>query len=123
MSIATEQTRRRAIGAYKNGKGTQAEIARLYAVNIRTFQRWLERYNQTGEAAPQKRGSRKALFEGAALKQLDKLVQKYPDATLEELKVRSKTSGSIMAVKRALDRLGYRYKKNAPRQRTKSSGC
>ena len=120
MSIATENIRRRAIEAYKAGKGTQAEIAHSYNVDIRTFQRWLERFNTSGEFSPQPRGHRQALFRGDDLAMLDQLVQTHPDATLEELMELSKIDGSIMAAKRALDRLGYRYKKNATRKRTRA---
>jgi transposase len=119
MSIATQDIRRRAIEAYKKGKGTQAGIAHSYNVDIRTFQRWLARFATTGESAPRTRGHRLALFRGERLAALDQLVQDRPDSTLEELRAASEVNGSIMAVKRALDRLGYRYKKNAPRQRTR----
>lgn len=119
MSIATEAIRRRAIEAYKKGQRTQAEIAHSYRIDIRTFQRWLERFAKTGETAPRPRGHRQALFRGKQLAALDQLVQDRPDATLEELRALSPVNGSIMAIKRALDRLGYRYKKNAPRQRTR----
>ena len=119
MSIATKDIRRSAIEAYKKGKSTQARIAQAYNVDIRTFQRWLARFASTGESAPQPRGHRLALFRGERLAALDQLVQDRPDATLEELRAASKVNGSIMAVKRALDRLGYRYKKNAPCRRTR----
>ena len=123
MSIATKEIRRRAIEAYKKGKSTQARIAQSYNVDIRTFQRWLEQFAATGETAPKPRGHRPSLFRGDRLAALDRLVQDRPDATLKELRAASKASGSIMAVKRALDRLGYRYKKNAPRQRTRPRRC
>lgn len=119
MSIATKDIRRRAIEAYQKGKSTQARIAQSYSVDIRTFQRWLARFVATGEYAPRPRGHRLALFREGRLAALDRLVQDRPDATLEELRAASKADGSVMAVKRALDRLGYRYKKNAPRQRTR----
>ncbi|NKB23440.1 MAG: hypothetical protein GKR87_03470 [Kiritimatiellae bacterium] len=38
MSIATAEIRRRAIDAYKMGKGSQADIASSYRVDLRTFQ-------------------------------------------------------------------------------------
>jgi transposase len=126
MSIATRDIRRRAIEAYQKGKSTQARIAQFYRVDIRTFQRWLARFSATGESAPQPRGHRLALFRGDRLAALDRLVQDRQDATLEELRIASKLSGSIMAVKRALDRLGYRYKKkrSMPANKTaKTSGC
>jgi transposase len=117
MSIATEQTRRRAITAYLNHQGTQSQIASIYGVNIRTFQDWLARFKQTGSAAPLPRGHRHATFEGRSLETLHKLVVRHHDATLEELKVLSGATSSVMAVQRALDRLGYRFKKNAPCRR------
>ena len=120
MNIATADTRRRAIEAYQQGKGTQAEIAYSYRINIRTFQRWLSRFRESGETSPRKRGHRQALFRGKALTHLNKLVERHPDATLNELKTMSGVDGSIMAVKRALDRLGYRYKKKRSTPANKS---
>ncbi|MFA7368949.1 MAG: helix-turn-helix domain-containing protein [Kiritimatiellales bacterium] len=117
---ARTDTRQRAVTAYLNHQGTQAQIAELCGVDPRTFQRWLFRYRQTGEVAPLPRGHRRAVFDGSALKELDKLVRRNKDATLEELKTLSGASCSIMAVQRALDRLGYRYKKNAPCRRARA---
>jgi|GEM_PF-838918 len=120
MSIASADTRERAIESYLKGRGTQDEIARSFGVTLRTFQRWLARYQQSGEISPQTRGHRQALFKGETLLHLDELVKQHPDATLEELRDMSGVDGSIMAVKRALDRLGYSFKKNAPRQRARA---
>ena len=120
MGIATTETRQRAITAYLKHQGTQAQIATLYGVNIRTFQDWLARYRQTGSAAPLPRGHRHAAFERESLAALDELVQENHGATLEELKSLCEIECSIMAIQRALDRLGYRYKKNAPCRRART---
>lgn len=120
MSIATSDTRERAIEAYRKGKGTQDEIAAHYGVALRTFQRWLERYHLNGDTSPHPRGHRKAVFHGKLLDDLDELVQKHPDATLEQLREMSGLECSIMAVQRGLDRLGYSFKKNAPRKRARA---
>jgi len=120
MEIAKADTRQRAITAYLTHQGTQEQIAGIYGVNIRTFQRWLFCYNQTGTAAPLPRGHRHSIYEGDALAALDELVQQHPDATLEELKALSSATCSIMAVHRALIRLRYRYKKNAACQRARA---
>jgi transposase len=119
-TAAKADTRQRAIKSYLNHQGTQAQIAGLYGVHLRTFQRWLFRYHQTGRAAPFPRGHRRAAFEGAGLEKLDGLVRRNKDATLQELKALSGAACSIMAVQRALDRLGYRYKKNAPCRRARA---
>ncbi len=117
------EIRRRAIDAYKMGKGSQADIASSYRVDLRTFQRGLSRFNETGQTAPRPRGHRQALYSRKQLKALAQLGGKHPDATLEELKNMSGVKGSIMAVQRALNRLGCRYKRNASRQRARPGRC
>jgi len=111
MGIAKADTRQRAIQAYLKQQGTQTQFASIYGINLRTFQRWLFRYRHTGVAAPLACGHRHAVYEGAALVRLDKLVQRHTDATLADLRALTSAKGSIMAVHRALNRLGYRYKK------------
>lgn len=61
-----------------------------------------------------------AKFAGESLAELQKLVEKKPDATLHELLDELSVEASIMAVFCALDRLDYRFKKSpsAPRSKT-----
>jgi len=107
--------------AYQAGKGTQEEIAALFGISARTLQRWCKRYERTGSTRPKARGHRKAVYSGTALKRLDRVIAKHPDATLEELRGLTGKTCSIMAVHRAVVRLGYRLNKNAVGQRTKSA--
>ena len=51
-------------------------------------------------------------YEGPDAKRLDAFVQKHPDATLETIRDGTGKACSIMAVHRALQRLGWRYKKS-----------
>ncbi len=120
MGIANAQVRQRAINAYINGEGTQALVAKLYGVDLSTFQRWLQRYRKTGRAAPLPRGHNPPALDDAQMQQLNTLVQQTSDATLEQLRDTMGLSCSIVAVHNALKRLGYRYKKNATGQRTRS---
>lgn len=123
MGIASSDVRERAIAAYEAGNGSQAEIARFYGVDISTFQRWLQRYRQTGVAAPLPRGHNPpALGEGQML-QLAGLVRQRPDATLEQLREGLGVSCSLVAIHNALKRLGYRFKKNTSGQRARTAGC
>ena len=119
MGIASSELRGRALKAYGAGKGTQEEIAALYGISTRTFQRWCQRYKRTGLTHPKKRGHRVAVYAGKELKCLERAIAKDPDATLEELRERTGKSCSIMAVQRAVVRLGYSLKKNGLGQRTK----
>lgn len=112
MGISTEGIRQRAISAYDAKEGTQAQIANMYRVSLRTFQRWWRQYRQRGSCAPGLRGHRRAAYEGKDLRILDRLVSKQSDATLEELREATGKDCSIMAVHRALARLDWRFKKS-----------
>ncbi len=119
MGIASSEIRERALMAYAAGKGTQEEIATLFGISARTLQRWCNQYERTGSTHPRARGHREAVYSGKELKRLDRVIAKHPDATLEELRGFTGKSCSIMAVQRAIVRLGYSLKKNAFGQRTK----
>ena len=120
MAIASGEVRQRAIAAYEAGKGTQAQVAELYGVDISTFQRWLQRYRESGRAAPLPRGHNPPALDDPQMQQLDALVQQRPDATLEQLRETLGVPCSNVAIHNALKRLGYRYKKNVAGQRTRS---
>jgi len=112
MTIATEGIRQRAIEAYQAGEGTQDQIAAMYRITRRTFSRWWRRYRQHDTFAPGDRGHRKAAYEGGDLAALDRELTHCPDATLEQLRDRTGVACSIEAVRQAILRLGWHYKKN-----------
>jgi transposase len=120
MKIASSETRQRALAAHEQGKATQREIARLFGISSRTFQRWQKQYERERTTHPRGRGHRSAVYCGEDLKRLDRTIRNDPDATLEELRERTAKSCSIMAVQRAVVRLGYSLKKNSVGRRTKS---
>jgi transposase len=120
MGIASAEVRRRAIDAYESGRGTQAQVARLYGVDLSTFQRWLQRVRQTGRSAPLPRGHNPPALDDSQMRQLDELVQQTPDATLAELRSALQVECSLVAIHNALKRLGYRFKKNATGQRARA---
>ena len=111
--------RERALAAHAAGQ-TQADVARSYGIDITTFQRWLRRQRETGQTAPQPRGHRPAALDDAGLKRLEDCVRRTPDATLEQLREQLGLRCSLVAIHHALARLGYRFKKNAAGQRTRS---
>ena len=120
MSIATKDVRKRALDAHLNQGLTQSQVAQHYNVNISTFQRWLFHFRQTGSYEPDKRGHRQAVFTGPALENLERLVKNNPDATLEELRDLSGESVSTVTIHNSLRRMGYRFKKNTSRRRTRT---
>ena len=122
MGIATTEVRARAIAAYEAGNGSQAEIAKFYGVDISTFQRWLQRYRQTGRAEPLPRGHNPPALDEEQILELGRLLQETPDATLERLRESLGVTCSIVTIHNTLERQGYRYKKNSVGQRTRTGG-
>ena len=112
----------RAIAAYETGNGSQAEMARRYGVDIFPFQRWFQRYRQTGLAAPLPRGHNPPALGEEQIPQLDRLVRQRPDATLEQLRESLGVRCSIVAIHNILKRMDYRFKKNAAGRLTRALG-
>ena len=120
--IATQEIRERAIAAYDAGQGSQQEVAAMFGIHLRTFQRWLKRYRSNGLCCPLQRGHRRATFEGKLLAQLDQWVQRHPDATLQQLRERfsSRVECSMVTIHNTLKRLDYRFKKSRYEQVSKT---
>lgn len=93
-------------------RGSQARLARRFAVSPAWVCGLLRRHRQTGDYGPLKtRRGRKAVFTGWRREQLEKLVARQPDATLAELRDRTGATCSLAAICKTLQRLGYRRKK------------
>jgi transposase len=99
------------LAAYKQGGKTQSEIAALFGVTLRTFQRWLRAWRTGGRDAPGRSPGRPAVFVGPAAERLRREVRRQPDATLHELAERLGHIASYVTVHRALARLELRSKK------------
>jgi transposase len=111
MEIASADTRRRALAAYGQGGKTQSEIAALFGITLRTFQRWLRIWRTKGRDAPGRSPGRPAVFVGPAAERLRQQVARQPDATLHELAEQLGHIASYVTVHRALARLKLPYKK------------
>lgn len=113
MKTYSLDLRQRVLAAWDSGEMTQAQVARQFQVSRPWLVRLLQRRRETGsvEALPHG-GGWTPKFSGAKLAELQAAVQADPDATLQELLDRSGVEASIMAVHRALERLGCRRKKS-----------
>lgn len=117
MKAYSEDLRSRVIEAYRNGEGTQKELARRFCVSRSSVQHWVRLYNETGSLEPSKaaRGPA-AKLDGSALQALFDLVRQKPDATLNEYATQlERTLGlpvSSTNVCRALKKAGVSRKKN-----------
>jgi transposase len=90
---------------------TQSEIAALFGITLRTFQRWLRAWRKDGRDAPGHSPGRPAIFVGPAAERLRHQVARQPDATLQELTEQMGRIAHYVTVHRTLDRLGLPYKK------------
>jgi len=121
METYSMDLRERVVRAYDEELGTQQEIARLFKVSVPWIKKLLRQRRRTGSIAPLPHGGGwTPKFSGRKLEQLKAMVDRDPDATLKELLEQSGVNGSIMAVHRALERLGCRRKKSrsAPSSKT-----
>ena len=99
------------MAAYEQGDKTQSEIAALFGITLRTFQRWLRAWRTEGRDAPGHSSGRPAVFVGPAAERLRQEVARQPDATLHELAERLGHMAHYVTVHRALERLELPYKK------------
>ena len=105
--------RRRIVRACDAKEGTQAQIARMFGITPQCLSKLLKRRRETGSVAPAPHGGgHPPAYAGAKLEQLRELVKEQPDATLEELRERTKVACGLTAVHNALKRLNPRYKKS-----------
>jgi transposase len=112
--------RERVIRAYDERVGTQGQIAKLFGISVPWIKKLLRQRRATGSIAPKPHGGGwTPKFSGAKLEQLRAWIEQDPDATLAELLDRSGVDGSIMAVHRALERLGCHRKKSHSGPRNK----
>jgi transposase len=112
--------RERVVQALDRKVGTQEEVAARFDVSVDWVKKLLRLRRTTGSIAPKPHGGgRQAKFDGEGLRNLRRRVKADPDATLQELLERSGVQCSIMAIQRALERLGCRRKKSrcGPRSR------
>jgi len=113
METYSDDLRERVVRACDGKRGTRKEIAELFNVSTAWIRRLLQRRRENGDFSARRRGGCKpAKFRGEKLDQLKAWVDEHPDATLQELLDRSGVDASIMAVHRALERLGCRRKKS-----------
>ena len=99
--------RERVVAACDAREGTRERIAQRFGVSTAWIRRLLQRRRETGSIAalPQNAGRKPALKE-RPMRQLARLVEKRPDATLKELKAGLRVSISDGAMLRALRVLG-----------------
>lgn len=102
--------RMRVIENLVEGNITQAAVADIFKVSLRTVKRWVKLYNKTGSINPKIPISTKP--RKVDYKKAKKFIEENPDKTLKEIGEKFKVTGK--AVWYIVRQLGITYKKTLP---------
>lgn len=119
MAAYSMDLRVRVLADADAGLPSQA-LAEKYSVSRAWVDRLKQRRRETGEVAPRQQTRWRTPILHAQLGELAALIHAQPDITLAELQVALRTPASRPTLCRTIKRLGFRFKKNGPRLRTRS---
>ena len=124
MKALSMDLRERIVEGRKSGISA-ADLSKRYHVGKRTIQRWWSRYLEAGSPYQLQRGGHLKSRVCGHEEQLSQWIEHAPDLSLEELceRLRSECSVSLSPSQlcRRLKAMGYTYKKNDTRGRTKTT--
>jgi transposase len=113
--------RKRILELYEQGKSTR-EIAQFSGFCVAAVRRVRQQFRQRGTLEPRTdRCGRKTLLTEERKQRLRRLLSDQPDATLAELGTRMDRPFRTSTIDLWLQRLGWKFKKNSGRRRTKTS--
>lgn len=105
--------RKRIVAARTQDGQSMGEIAERFRIPKGTVQRILERYRDSGSVEPKPQNpGRKSAFSKEDLRRLKKDILANQDATLAELRARSRVNVSIVSFHKVIKKLGFTRKKN-----------
>ena len=113
--------RQRVLKAYDEGKWTVVQIAERFKVGPWWVHK-LKRQRDRGEGIAPRKGKvgQPRRLGREQINRLTQYVDRHPDATLERIHEQLGVDCTTVTIHHTLQRLGYRYKKNAEGQRTRS---
>ena len=124
MTISLD-LRERIISSYDSGEGTRKEVAERFKVSEDFVKKLLKQRVKLGHIRPLPKGGSKPKFHGELLQELKNYVEAHPDATLEQIHkaFSDKVDCVFQTIHNTLKRLGFTYKKNSSRKRTRPRRC
>src|SRR5215471_19291399 len=116
MIAYSQDLRQRILDTVQRGEGSLRQIARRFLVSVSFVTRLLRLHRGTGSLQPKPHGGGNPSALGPEdLERLRELIRQQPDATLEECRQHLGRSCSLMAISRALRKLGLPRQKKVPR--------
>lgn len=121
MKAYSLDLRERVMNAYDQGHWTVGQLAERFKVGPWWIHKLKRQRRVEGNLMPRKgRVGQPRHLQAEDLERLQRFVDKHSDATLEEIQEKLKITCTLVTIHNTLRRLGYRYKKNATGQRTRS---
>lgn len=112
MKTLSLDLRERILASYDHEEGTREEIAVRYRVSLGMVKKLLQQRRHTGQiGARHQYSGRKPLIVAAHHRQMQTLLEKKPDLTLQELRAATGLACSLPAIHYALAKMGMTYKK------------
>src|SRR5690606_34390271 len=93
-------------------------VAAQFAVSRAWVHRLVQRRRESGEIGPRKQTRWRTPLLAGREEELTRLVRERPDRTLVELREALQVTVGLSTLWRAVDRLGFTFKKNGTRRRT-----
>ena len=122
MRALSIDLRERIVAAYEAGEGSQAEIARRFAVTDRYVRKLVRQKRELGTLEPQvHRRGRKSYIRGEKESELREHLEKYPDATVAERLHALGYTCTAKTLWQTLRKMGWRYKKTITSSGTRST--
>ena len=113
--------RQRILQLYDRGKSTR-EIAQFFGFCVAAVRRVRQQFRQRGTLQPRThRSGRRTLLTAERQRRLEELLSEQPDATLAELGASLERRFRTSTIDLWLRKLGWRYKKNSGRLRTRTA--
>ena len=123
MKTLSLDLRERILASYDAGKGTRQDIADRYDVSLGMVKKLLSQRKRTGDIASRYHVcGRKPYFTHELRLQINELIRKRKDITLEELRETLDLNCSLPAIHYVLRDMNLSFKKNAARQRARTRG-
>ena len=119
MSYAPDAIKKLAIRLFKSGEHTQAEISKLIGYSVPAIKIWIARDRQGLPLAAEERGHRPRKLNDEDRMLIRKVIGQHPDATIEDVRKALNYKASKSVVHREMVALGFTFKKNETRQRTR----
>ncbi len=122
MRTLSVDLRQRILTSYDEGLGNRQEIADRYRVSLGMVKKLLVQRKRTGDIAPRHRfAGRKPLFSPAHRRRLNRLIERRPDITLEEMREALALQCTLPAIYYVLREMNLTYKKKRCTPASKSA--